>query len=284
MMGAEPLGPAVDELARGGIGWIREDFDWARIEPERGSHDWARTDELMRAAATAGVDVLAILDYSAGWATSDPGGDEEAPPREDADYAAFARAVVERYGAGGSFWEGEERVRPLAAVELWNEPWGYFFWRPEPDPARYATLARAAAEAVRAADREVEVVVPADVLQVRSDGQILPWFSALLEADPRLPELVDAWSVHPYPSPRSAGPLDDGDPRFSVRRVEETRAIAEGADAARTRPSSWPAGRGGSSSRARSSTRGPGPPVPRATWRATTGCDGPTGAKSRRGG
>jgi hypothetical protein len=227
MAGDEPLDQALAPIARDGVRWIREDFAWARIEPERGRYDWQRTDELMAAAAAAEVDVLAILDYSAPWATSDPGGDLEAPPRADADYARFARAVVDRYGEGGAFWDRADPVRPLAAVELWNEPWGFFFWRPEPDPARYATLARAAAEAIRAADRDVDVLVPADLLQVRADGAVRPWFAALLEADGGLPDLVDGWTVHPYPSPRAAGPGADGDLRYSVKRVAEVRAVAE---------------------------------------------------------
>ena len=80
---------------------------------------------------------------------------------------------------------------------------------------------------MRDAGRDVEVLVPADLWQVRSDGSLQPWFSALLDADPGLPRLVDGWTVHPYPSPRSAGPDDAGDRRFSVRRVEDVQALAE---------------------------------------------------------
>ncbi len=233
MMRDGAIAPELAAIGDAGIGWIREDFSWALIEPQRGRLDWRRTDELMRAAAVAGVDVLAILDYSAPWATSDPEGDLEAPPTQEADFARYARAVVDRYGDGGAFWAGEARVRPLKAVEVWNEPWGHFFWRPDPDPSRYAALARAAATAVRDAGRGVEVVVSADLLQVRSDGSLRPWFSALLDADPGLPALVDGWSVHPYPSPRSNGPDAGGDPRFSVRRVTEVQALAERRNVAR---------------------------------------------------
>ena len=82
-----------------------------------------------------------------------------------------------------------------------------------------------------AQDVEVEVApldkISADLLQVRSDGAVRPWFTALLEADGGLPDLVDGWTVHPYPSPRAAGPGADGDARYSVKRVAEVRAVAE---------------------------------------------------------
>jgi hypothetical protein len=216
-----------------GIRWIREDFPWERIEPQHGRFDWRATDELMAAAAEEEVDVLAIAGYSAPWSTSDPGGDVHAPPRDDGDYAAYVRAMVERYGPGGEFWRGDGAERPLRAVELWNEPWGHFFFKPDPDPARYAALARAGAGAIHSAARGVDVLVPADLLQVRSDGRIVPWFSALLSADPSLPELVDGWTVHPYPSPRSAPPDAPGDPRFGFGRVAETRRLAAAAGAER---------------------------------------------------
>lgn len=222
----QPLRPQLEEIRRGGISWIREDFAWEDIEPSPGAFAWDRTDALMASAAREGIDVLAILDYSAPWASSDPSGDTLHPPRDPSRFAAYARAVVDRYGEGGSFWDGDAPERPLRAVEVWNEPWGYFFWRPEPDPAQYAKLARATAEAVRDADRDVQVLVSADLLQVRSDGVIRPWFQALLQADRSLPELVDGWTVHPYPSPRDAPPDAGGDPRFAVTRIAKIHQMA----------------------------------------------------------
>ncbi len=221
----EPIGPQVAALRDGGVRWIREDFTWATIEPERGRFDWRGPDALIAAAAAEGVDVLAILVYSAPWAAS--GDDQHFPPRDPADYARYARAVVERYGEGGSFWEGRDEARPLRAVEIWNEPWGHFFWEPDPDPAAYAALAGAAARAIRDADAGVQVLVSADLLQVRTDGPITPWFEALLAAGPDLPELVDGWTVHPYPAPFDRSPSDGGaDPRFGFDRVERVHAIA----------------------------------------------------------
>ena len=217
-------GEDLARLSDAGVDWIREDFLWNTIERRRGRFDWRATDALMAAAAEHELDVLAILGYSARWASR---GAIQDPPRDPADYAAFARAVVERYGEGGSFWRGADAVRPLKAVELWNEPWGHFFWRPEPDPAAYARLARRAAEAVRAARAGVEVLVSADLIQVRDDGAVRPWFAALLDADPELPELVDGWSVHPYPEPRDQGPgAGPASSPYAFARVEQIRALA----------------------------------------------------------
>jgi len=232
--GPEPIRPQLARFRAAGIQWVREDFVWARIEREPGQFDWRETDALMGAAAAEETNVLAILTYAPGWASGDSSGDTFRPPLDPDRYAAFARAVVERYGHGGAFWRGRNKERPLAAVELWNEPWGYFFWKPDPDPAAYARLARAGATAARKADEDVEVVVPADLIQVRSDGEIRPWFDAVLSVDPDLPDVVDAWSVHPYPSPRDKGPADrGGDSRFDFDRVPETRAIARRHDADR---------------------------------------------------
>src|SRR5215208_6899314 len=146
---------ALRQLREGGVTWVREDFRWDQAEPIRGTYDWRLTDNLMAGAAAEGVDVLALIDYSAPWASSDPsgGGDLFHPPSDFADYAAFARRVVERYGRGGTFWSlhPELTPRPLRAVEVWNEPYGRWFWKPDPDPAAYARLVRSTVAAVRAA-------------------------------------------------------------------------------------------------------------------------------------
>ncbi|HUP33399.1 MAG TPA: Ig-like domain-containing protein [Gaiellaceae bacterium] len=218
------------EARAGGVEWVREEFPWGSVEPQRGTFTWGRTDALMAAASQAHVNVLGILAYSAPWASSDPSGngDSKYPPRDAADYARYAAAVVGRYGPGGSFWASRPdlRPRPLTAVELWNEPFGYWFWKPNPDPARYARLVRAAVAAIRSTAPGVEILVAGDVLQVRTDGQIVDWLRNLRAADPGLNTLVDAYSVHPYPHPRTNGPYADRiDPRWDYRRVSLTRRI-----------------------------------------------------------
>ena len=229
--------PQLRRIHAGGVGWIREDFPWDAIEPEPGRWDWSATDALMAAAAQEDVRVLAVLAYSARWASSDPGGEGNIyfPPRDSGAYADFAAGVADRYGPDGRFWRANPELpeRPLAAIELWNEPWGRFFWKPEPDPARYAALASRAIRAVREVAPDIDLLVSADLLQVRGDGAARPWLDALLDAAPELADAADGFTVHPYPSPRDAGPDDTpNDPRYGFGRVRRVHEIlrTRGAD------------------------------------------------------
>jgi len=220
----------MQRIRASGVHWVRDDFNWNLIEARRGTYDWTRTDNVMTASAKNGVDVLAILTFSPTWASTDPSGagDRNYPPSDPADYARFAAAVAARYGAHGAFWAQHPELvaRPLTAVELWNEPWGKWAWRPNPSPAAYARLARGAAAAVRATDPAMRILLPADLLQVRTDGTIVPWFETLLKVDPTLLRLVSALSVHPYPGPREKSPLDDSNPRWAYSRVLAARTLA----------------------------------------------------------
>lgn len=210
-------------LAAGGVQWIREDFPWGALEPTRGTYNWALSDQLMTAAAQDGISVLAIVDYSAPWASSDPSGrgDQLYPPRNPADYATYAAAIVARYGANGVFWAQHPTLPrvPLGGVELWNEPYGYWFWKPNPNPAAYAQLVTAAATAVRTADPTVPILASGDLMQTTSNHQNSPWLAALLAADPSLPKLIDGWTVHPYPSPWTEGPDQNPSSPYSFNRV-----------------------------------------------------------------
>jgi polysaccharide biosynthesis protein PslG len=220
--------PVLREIRAGGVRWVREELAWRLVEPEEGRFEWDQTDNLMAAASRAGVDVLGILAYSATWASADPAGrDDRYPPRDPSAFARYARAVVARYGRGGAFWDEREELdpRPLRAVEIWNEPWTHSTWRPDPDPAAYARLVRAATRAIRDVAPDTTIAIAGDLLQVRTDGKVVEWLGELLRADPELPSLVDVYTVHPYPDPRTAGPYDEHpDGRWDYGRVELVRA------------------------------------------------------------
>lgn len=212
-----------------GIRWVRDDFVWSVIEPTRGHFKWARTDNLMRSSARLGIKVLALAAFSPPWASGHTDSDKY-PPRDPADYARFVAAVAHRYGAGGTFWSANPRLRSgaLAAIEIWNEPWHAYFWRPSPDPAAYARLVRAAASAIKARHPEISVLASGDIFQLNTDGSDRgDWFQPLLASDPSLWKsgLVDAWSVHTYCQRLS--PFDTTAPiRTRFDRVLLTRSMS----------------------------------------------------------
>jgi hypothetical protein len=227
---------SLSRARQGGVTWIREDFPWSTFEPSPGVFNWRTPDVLMTNASRLGIHVLALATYSPSWASGHTDGDKF-PPNDPQTYARFVRALSIRYGKGGTFWKAHRKLvpRPLEAIELWNEPWHYSFWGPEPDPVAYARLVRAAAEAINAVHPEIDVLAVGDVFQYRGDTADGPdWFTPLLAADPALwrSSLVNGWTVHLYSETRD--PLDSTTPqRWRYDRVLLTRALARRADAAK---------------------------------------------------
>ena len=229
-LGADDATRQFAALMAAGVTSTREDIDWDHTEPSRGNFDWSRSDNLFTAASRSGIDVLGVLDYSASWASSQPG-NPRVMPANDTDFARFASAVVGRYGPGGRFWalHPEMAPQPLRAVEVWNEPWGFWTWAGEVDAARYARLARAATTAMKATNPEVEVLISGDLLEARRDGRIVGWIDGVLDADPGLDELIDGYSIHPY---HYGGPEDvRPDPRWDYGKVALIRQVTAAHDA-----------------------------------------------------
>ena len=221
------------QLRAGGVSWVREDLTWAVAEPEPGVFDWRPFDNLMAAAAEAGVQVLGILDYSTPWASSDPSGrgGQFYPPSDDGYFATYARAVAARYGSRGSFWAEHPELTPdpLTAVEIWNEPYGSWNWEPASDPDAYAALVSAAAPAIHAVDPGMTVLMSGDLEGSHPGAKpavTYAWLARLLAADPALAKLVNGLDVHPYPTPSNLGPDDDGrDIERSFGRVSLIRQV-----------------------------------------------------------
>lgn len=129
--------------------WIRFPVSWSAIERTRGVFDWAGHDRVVDAARARGIDVLAQVVFTPEWARS-AAGDYTVAPADPAEYARFARQVVERYSPRG-----------VKHYELWNEPNLVNFWKPAPDAARYAALVKAAYPQMKAADPAITVLIGA---------------------------------------------------------------------------------------------------------------------------
>jgi polysaccharide biosynthesis protein PslG len=140
------LGRYLDEVRSSGARWIRIDINWSLIQA-RGpsSYDWASFDRVVHAAIARDLKVLATVLYTPAWAR--PGTPHPLyPPTDLATYAAFCREAVKHYAPMG-----------VRHWEIWNEP-NLFFWKPAPDPGRYAAMLRLASTAIRQADQQAFVV------------------------------------------------------------------------------------------------------------------------------
>ena len=152
--------PAVPEalaLSRdAGVGWVRahdywEAFYWYQAEPEPGH--WVWKDEQVRLVRSYGMEVLGMLGKPPNWASTIPvkkRGWETIyyPPKSLTQWRDYVAAVVGHYQGQVRYWE------------VWNEPNIDAFWRPRPQPERYARLLKAAYEAAKRANPECVVLAP----------------------------------------------------------------------------------------------------------------------------
>jgi hypothetical protein len=189
-----------DAVAADGIRLVRSDAFWGWVErtpPQDGVHtyNWLVLDAFAMTLAQRGLQWQPVLGYSAWWSTTGPNGDTHAPPRDNADYAAYVAAFADRYGRGGKFWEEHPELPqlPVTSYEIWNEPNGAWFWLPRPDAARYADMYIRARSAIKREDPAARAIM----------GGLTPWGAtdyvrAMYSARPELRGAVDAVGLHPY--------------------------------------------------------------------------------------
>lgn len=177
---------SIDLLRAAGVTWIRQELPWEQIEPVArgatedpnfGGSTWAKFDDIVDRADTAGLKVMLRLDTSPRWALPPDARDGLGPPVALSDYLDFVSAVATRY-----------RGR-VAAYQVWNEPnltseWG----RRPPDPAAYAAMLAGASSRIRAADPDARVVMAAlaPTLTLNADAtNELVYLQALYDAGVR---------------------------------------------------------------------------------------------------
>jgi hypothetical protein len=118
------LQKVVSLMKEAGVGWVRVDFLWEDIEPERGRLNFKKYDYIVELLSAQGIGILGILDYSASWAS--PGWNQ--PPDKDEDFIRYVSYVVGRYRDKVQYWE------------LWNEPDDEQYWTPQDGMVRYTQL------------------------------------------------------------------------------------------------------------------------------------------------
>jgi polysaccharide biosynthesis protein PslG len=190
-----PISTADFSRMEGTVGNIRIFIDWRNIEPEAGAWDFSATDTLIGEAAAHGIGVVPGLYGVPAWI----GGREAVAPRgskQRRGWLRFVRRTVGRYGPGGDFWEGRAKAIPIHRWQVWNEPNFLLFWRPRPEPRRYARLLSDTARAIRRLD-ERAVIVAAGVAPIEG-GMAPAEFMRKMYAAPGSKRSFDVAALHPY--------------------------------------------------------------------------------------
>ena len=164
-----------------GVKWVRcgagcTALDWGAVEKERGVYDWKSADaEVNGWTKDEGVDLLVILGYTPKWASSDPNGDNSAPPRDLKDWTDFVFKVVSRYKGKVKYWE------------VWNEP-DIGFWTGTIE--QYSDLLKSAYVAAKKADPDCRIVFGGLA------GVNLPFLERVYQNGGKY--FFDVMAVHPY--------------------------------------------------------------------------------------
>ena len=155
------LDSTLSGLADSGFQWVRFTLPWDEIEPQQGQYDWSAPDAVFAALArTPTLKPVVVLNGSPLWARR-PGDVDNplAPPKERADFGAFAAQVAQRYG------------EQIQYYQVWDEPNIAPHWGARPvDPADYLGLLREAAIQLRAADSDAVVLLGALAPTTESGG------------------------------------------------------------------------------------------------------------------
>lgn len=154
-----------------GVKWMRDEFNWGHLEPEKGKWNWERLDHSVETATEHGISVFGLLCYWAPWTK---------PYTQEGinDYCDYVRTVVGRYKDRIKYWE------------IWNEP-NIGFWTGTTE--QYAVLLKAAYRAVKEADPDAKVI------GCCTAGTDLRFIEKVLQSGDY--DNMDILSIHPYRYP-----------------------------------------------------------------------------------
>ena len=137
-------------LANSGIEYVRQEFSWEEIEPDRGAYDWARYDAIVEDLARRDIGVIAVVVDTPDWAR--PIGTARffnSPPRDRDILGTFVGELAGRY------------IDRVGFVQLWNGPNLASQWGGEPATgATFAPYLEAVWNAAREANPAIRVVSP----------------------------------------------------------------------------------------------------------------------------
>ncbi len=193
----------IPKMRSTGVQTLRVPFVWPAIQPRRASLQWGATDRLVGDLAARGIRPVPFVYGSPAWVAKKI----QQPPLGSRTkvraWRAFLTRLVDRYGPGGTYWNGGyehdhpgARAKPITAWQIWNEPnLRAFFPQRRSSPRTYAKLVKISHNAIAAADPRARIVLAGVV----GYAEPTAWaFLKKLYAVKRIKRYFDVAAGHPY--------------------------------------------------------------------------------------
>jgi hypothetical protein len=178
---------------------------WGWVQPNNGSsYQWDSPDNFIGRLAFHGIRAVPAVWGNPGWVA----GSGSTPPiggtvAENA-WRNFLKALVARYGPGGSYWTTKYRQRfpgaqplPIQSWQIWNEPNLQKYFAPTPSPGKYARLVQISHDAIVTKDPRARIVLAG----LTGNGDIAAWnFLNSFYSVTGIKNKFDAVALHPYAS------------------------------------------------------------------------------------
>jgi hypothetical protein len=191
------------QIASHHLGVVRRDLSWEAVEPKSGGgYAWGFYDRLAAAMAKAKLRWLPVLMQAPVWAAATPSAVNSAPAASKmSTYLAWVKAVVRRYGRGGSFWAANPSLvaAPITTYEIWNEENATYWWGSTARaPEEYADLYVATRSAIRGIDAAAKAVVGGIAPTAKNAIWPTQFLQRMVARAPGLKGNVDGVAFHPY--------------------------------------------------------------------------------------
>jgi hypothetical protein len=178
---------------------------WGWVQPTQGSFNWGPTDRSIGRLASRGIRLVPSLWGNPDWVAGSPSTPPIGGPAGEEAWRGFLKAVVARYGPGGSYWATSYRQQygagatpmPIQSWQIWNEPNLKKYFAPEPSAGKYARLVQISYGAIRTKAPQARIVLAG----MPGYGDVKAWdFLRSFYSVVGIKNYFDAVSLHPYGS------------------------------------------------------------------------------------
>ena len=162
---------------------------WGQVNQAKGKYWWNGLDASIGNANQQGAQILYVLGGTPTWSATNkkqgtyPNKGAASMPKM-ADWKAWVKAVVQRYGAS------------IESYQIWNEANLSTFW--QGTPKQMAQLTKEAYKIIKAGDPTAKVVAASSTVRLTSAYN--KFFPAYMKELKKVGWPVDAYAVHTYPA------------------------------------------------------------------------------------